>query len=73
MTVTNSFLKLFLNIFQIPGHEELAIKELNEAKRELLHMQTAQNYSNRMVEYHADRIKRLTAYINEFSYERNCK
>lgn len=50
-------------IFHTPTATELAVTELAEAKRQLLAMQTAQEYSKRMVEYHSDRITRLTAYI----------
>lgn len=42
---------------------ELASRELDEAKRELLEAQTGQDYAKRMVEYHSDRVKRLTAYV----------
>jgi hypothetical protein len=51
------------SIFRTPSADELAIAELEEAKRSLLQMQTALDYSKRMVDYHADRIKRLNAYI----------
>lgn len=52
-------------MFRVPSADELAVGELEEAKRELLRMQTAQDYSKRMCEYNADRIKRLTAYISK--------
>ena len=53
------------SLFRVPSADELAVKELDEAKRELLRMQTAQDYSKRMCEYNADRIKRLSAYISK--------
>jgi len=57
-------LKMAANaIFHIPSSEALAAIELEEAKREHLQMLTAQDYSRKMVEYHADRIRRLTSYI----------
>jgi len=49
--------------FRVPSADILAIKELEEAKRELLRSQSAQDYAKRMVEYHQDRVKRLTAYV----------
>lgn len=49
--------------FRLPTAEALAVKELDEAKRELLRAQSAQDYAKRMVDYHSDRIKRLTAYL----------
>lgn len=61
-------LKMFTSsVFHIPSAETLAINELEQAKREHLQMLTAQDYSRKMVEYHADRIKRLTAYIAKAS------
>lgn len=51
------------SIFRTPTADELAVNELEDAKRQLLAMQTALDYSKRMVDYHQDRIKRLNAYI----------
>jgi len=48
---------------------ELASRELDDAKRELLEAQTGQDYARRMVEYHSDRVKRLTAYVANESKE----
>lgn len=53
-------IKLF---FRVPSADILAIKELEEAKRELLRTQSALDYTKRMVEYHQDRVKRLTTYV----------
>ena len=67
---SNSISNVTKNIFyalaeslRAPTPEEMATKELEGAKRELLNMLTAQDYSKRMVEYHLDRIKRLTTYL----------
>ena len=49
--------------FRMPSAEMMALTELEQAKRELLQMQTAKDYSSRMVEYNQDRIRRLTAQI----------
>jgi hypothetical protein len=51
------------NSFRLPSADLMAVRELEEAKRSLLQMQTAQDYAKRMCEYHQDRCKRLTAYI----------
>jgi hypothetical protein len=56
-------------IFRTPTADELAIIELEEAKRSLLQMQTALDYSKRMVDYHSDRIKRLNAYVAKATTE----
>jgi hypothetical protein len=53
------------NSFRLPSADLMAVRELEEAKRSLLQMQTAQDYAKRMCEYHQDRVKRLTAYITK--------
>jgi hypothetical protein len=52
-----------MKYFTLPTADAIAIKELEEAKRELLRSQSALDYTKRMVEYHQDRIKRLSAYV----------
>ena len=51
--------------FRLPSAKELAAKELETAQRKLLDALSAQEYAKRMGDYHADRIKRLTAYLKE--------
>jgi hypothetical protein len=53
-----------LNPFYKPSPRELAQRELEDAQRELLAAQSAADYARRMSEYHADRIRRLTAFLN---------
>lgn len=53
------------HVFHVPTAEELALVELAEAKRNLLAMQTAREYSTRMVDYHKDRIRRLNSYLKK--------
>ena len=53
-----------LNPFYKPSPRELAQRELEDAQRELLAVQSASDYARRMSEYHADRIRRLTAFLN---------
>lgn len=62
-SVTNIIKQLWEAMTRTPSAEELAMRELDQAKREHLQMLTALDYSKRMVDYHQDRIKRLTAYI----------
>ena len=52
---------------------ELAAKELDEAKRELLVTQSGKDYATRMVEYHQDRIKRLNAFITRESEQQEAE
>ena len=54
-----------INSFRIPTADVMAVRELEEAKRELLRSQSAQDYAKRMVEYHQDRVKRLSAYVEK--------
>jgi len=61
--VTKNIFYAFVESLRAPTPEEMAIKELEGARRELLNMLTAQDYSKKMVEYHLDRIKRLTNYL----------
>ena len=57
-------MKEFLfSLLRVPTADIMAVRELEEAKRELLRSQSAQDYAKRMVEYHQDRIKRLSAYV----------
>lgn len=53
------------NSFRLPNADVMAVKELEEAKRELLQMQSAQDYAKSMCSYHAERVKRLTAYVTK--------
>jgi len=62
-SVTSTIKALWVAATRTPSAEELAVRELDEAKRQHLQMLTALDYSKRMVDYHQDRIKRLTAYI----------
>ena len=50
-------------LWRLPSAKEMAVKELEEAKRRFLDAQSAMEYTRRMSDYHADRIKRLTIYI----------
>lgn len=52
------FKKLFQS-FNVPTAEQLARKELEQAKRELLAAQSHAEYYTRMVDYNIARIKRL--------------
>jgi len=58
-----NFLERFKALWQLPSPKEMAAKELEEAKRRFLDSQSAMEYAKRMSDYHADRIKRLTNYL----------
>jgi hypothetical protein len=56
-------MKYLINLFRTPSAAVLAQRELEDAKRELLHYQSIQECSKRMSEYQSDRIRRLTSYL----------
>jgi hypothetical protein len=53
------------NSFRLPSADLMAVRELEEAKRSLLQMQTSQDYAKSMCAYHTERVKRLTAYLSK--------
>lgn len=55
-----------MNIFEIfrtPTAEQLAQRELDEAKRELLKAQSARDYAEAICAYNTERIGRLSRHI----------
>ena len=48
-----------LNLFKVPSPHELALRELEEAKREHLLSCSAVEYASAMVTYNEQRIQRL--------------
>jgi hypothetical protein len=58
-------MNIFKQFFTLPNADVLAVRELEQAKRELLQMQTAQDYAKSMCVYHAERVKRLSAYVTK--------
>ena len=65
----NDLYQGFLSFFKTPTAVEIAARELEEARRQLLRSQSAAEYANRISAYHLDRIKRLSAYLVETSKE----
>ena len=61
----NDIYQGFLSLFKTPTSVELAARELEEARRQLLRSQSAAEYASRISAYHLDRIKRLSAYLVE--------
>jgi hypothetical protein len=52
-------------LFAPPSPETLALRELEESRRELLAAHNQQEYATKMVEFHKGKIKRLTAFLKE--------
>ena len=61
----NALMKVFGFLFHTPSAEQLAVKELEEAKRELLLAQSGVEYATNMARYHQARIDRLKRVVNE--------
>jgi len=51
-------------LFKTPTADELAQREYDEARRELLISQSAAEYHESMIEYHIKRLLRLKEIIN---------
>jgi hypothetical protein len=52
-------------MLKVPSPRMLAMRELEEAQRELLKAQSATEYYSRLSAYNTDRISRLTRYIRQ--------
>jgi len=50
-------------LFAPPSAETIALRELEESRRELLKSQAHQEYTAKMVEYHQGKILRLTKFL----------
>jgi hypothetical protein len=55
----------FIRLLKPPTPEQMAEEELDQAKRELLKAQSAQEYAHHMANYHEERINRLALFINQ--------
>jgi hypothetical protein len=53
------------SIYAPPSPETLALRELEESRRELLAAHNQQEYATKMVEFHKGKIKRLTAFLKD--------
>jgi hypothetical protein len=50
-------------LWTTPSAEVIALRELEDAKRQLLESQTTREYAESMCKFREQQIKRLTAYI----------
>lgn len=58
-------MKWIENFLRHPEWRELAQRELAEAQRSLLEAQSAEEYARSVVSYNQERIRRLTAKLQE--------
>lgn len=56
-------------MYTVPSAEALALRELENAKRQLLEAQSGREYAESMCKYHEARIKRLTIYLHKATEE----
>jgi hypothetical protein len=54
----------FMQTFRTPSADELALRELEEAQRELLKAQSAREWATSCVAYHNARIERLQSRLS---------
>jgi hypothetical protein len=52
-------------LYALPSPETIALRELEQSRRDLLNAQTSQEYAAKMVEFHKNKIKRLTVFLKE--------
>lgn len=62
----SKFVDLFLFWLSAPDAQDVAEKELREAKVELLKEQSRLEFSASLVGYHTKRVRRLEKYIKKF-------
>jgi hypothetical protein len=55
----------FIRMFRPPTPAQMAEEELAHAKRELLRAHSSEEYAHHMANYHAERIERLTKFIEQ--------
>jgi hypothetical protein len=58
-------------LWAAPSPESIALRELEESRRELLAAHTQQEYALKMCEYHKNKIKRLTLFLKETMEEQS--
>ena len=64
-------IRLIKSWYAQPTPETLALRELEESRRELLSAHTQQEYSLKMVEFHKGKVKRLKAFLKETMEEQS--
>jgi hypothetical protein len=60
-----NLIRFIKSLLAPPSPESIALRELEESRRELLSAQTSQEYAAKMAEFHKGKIKRLTAFLKE--------
>ena len=58
-----NYIEYIKSIFAPPSAETIALRELEESRRELLKSHAHQEYTAKMVEYHQGKILRLSKFL----------
>jgi hypothetical protein len=61
--IMTNIINTLKTLYAPPTAEVLALRELEQSRRDLLDAQTQQEYSTKMVEFHKIKIKRLSAFL----------
>jgi hypothetical protein len=62
-TIMRNIITTLQSLYAPPTAEAMALRELEQSRRDLLSAQTQQEYSLKMVEFHKIKIKRLSAFL----------
>lgn len=60
----NKTLNWFRTLFDAPSAESIALRELEECKRELLNAHSSREYAEAMCAYYHTKITRLNSYLH---------
>lgn len=66
-----NLIEYFKSLTSTPSVDAIVIREIDESKRELLKSQAHQEYSAKMVEYHQQKIARLTKLLKTLNKEQD--
>lgn len=58
--------KIIADAVRVPNAKDLAMRELEDARRALLDAQSSREYAESMVKYHESRIRRLSTYLTDY-------
>jgi hypothetical protein len=64
-----NIIRIIKQLYAPPSPEAIALRELEESRRELLNAYTQQEYALKMCEFHKGKIKRLTSFLKDIMSE----
>jgi hypothetical protein len=66
-----NIIRAIKSLYAAPSPETIALRELEQSRRELLSVYTQQEYALKMVEFHKNKIKRLTQFLKDTMEEQS--